>query len=430
MKSKCFKTLLVILLIGSSLYGQKKNYQASIQGIKNNAIQDNTSDLINYLSSLLQNSNNSLFNYHCNSIINVIRAKEKLSSYEISFINNMFSTFTDTAISWNASMLSSYLERKRPFIISWISPTDSVVSLAWLIPPTNWEPEKTYPLYVSLHGLYNSYSYRIEFMSMYLSPTEILNQSFDDGFLIFPWGRGNSWYEGVSETDVWEAVNTAESLVKIDSLKEYLVGHSMGGYGAWMLGQKAPEKWAAIGIYAGCWWDVRITYLTSSVAEKLKGVPVYIVCGTDDPYLNDNKKAYNLLQAAGNYDIFLATFPGGHDPLPENWQNMYGWIRQWTNQHNTAVNSYESKLNMYLFNNYPNPFNPVTTITYNLSLSSHVELTVLDILGREITSLVNKEQNAGRYEVKFDRSNLASGVYFYRIKAGSFSVTKKFLLLK
>jgi len=80
--------------------------------------------------------------------------------------------------------------------------------------------------------------------------------------------------------------------------------------------------------------------------------------------------------------------------------------------------------------NYPNPFNPSTTINYELPGSSVVRLSVYDILGREVSELVNEQKTPGSYEVKFDGSNLASGVYFYRFTAGDFVATKRLLLLK
>ena len=86
--------------------------------------------------------------------------------------------------------------------------------------------------------------------------------------------------------------------------------------------------------------------------------------------------------------------------------------------------------NFYLSQNYPNPFNPSTKITYSVASLSNVILKVYDILGREVLTLVNEEKPAGRYEVSFNASSLASGVYFYQIKAGSFVQTKKLMLLK
>ncbi len=83
-----------------------------------------------------------------------------------------------------------------------------------------------------------------------------------------------------------------------------------------------------------------------------------------------------------------------------------------------------------LSQNYPNPFNPSTIINYQLPISSKVILRVYDLLGRKVATLVNKEQNAGNYNVKFNAGNLASGVYFYRLSVGGFSQVKKLVLLK
>ncbi|HUI31923.1 MAG TPA: T9SS type A sorting domain-containing protein [Candidatus Acidoferrales bacterium] len=83
-----------------------------------------------------------------------------------------------------------------------------------------------------------------------------------------------------------------------------------------------------------------------------------------------------------------------------------------------------------LLQNYPNPFNPTTTIDYKLSSVSHVTLKVYDILGREVATLVNETESPGEYSARFDGSNLASGVYFYRIQAGAFNATKKLMLMK
>jgi Secretion system C-terminal sorting domain len=80
--------------------------------------------------------------------------------------------------------------------------------------------------------------------------------------------------------------------------------------------------------------------------------------------------------------------------------------------------------------NYPNPFNPSTTIRYGLPSESHVTLTVYNTLGQKVTELVNGEMHAGYHEVRFDGTNLTSGVYFYRLQAGNFVATKKLLFLR
>ncbi len=80
--------------------------------------------------------------------------------------------------------------------------------------------------------------------------------------------------------------------------------------------------------------------------------------------------------------------------------------------------------------NYPNPFNPITTIRFKLPESGNVRLNVFDGLGRLVTNLINKKLNAGAYEVKWNGDAFASGIYFYRLEAGSFISTKKMILTK
>jgi len=80
--------------------------------------------------------------------------------------------------------------------------------------------------------------------------------------------------------------------------------------------------------------------------------------------------------------------------------------------------------------NYPNPFNPSTLIKYSISENGFVKLSVYNLVGEEVTVLVNKEVDAGFYEIEFDATTLPSGIYFYRIQAGSFVETKKMVLLR
>lgn len=80
--------------------------------------------------------------------------------------------------------------------------------------------------------------------------------------------------------------------------------------------------------------------------------------------------------------------------------------------------------------NYPNPFNPSTTIRYSIPESGFVNLKLYDVLGNELKSLVNTQQEAGQYEFVFDAAGLASGVYYYRIQSGEFTSTKKLVLMK
>jgi hypothetical protein len=83
-----------------------------------------------------------------------------------------------------------------------------------------------------------------------------------------------------------------------------------------------------------------------------------------------------------------------------------------------------------LSQNYPNPFNPSTIINYQIPQDGFVTLKIYDILGKEVKTLVNEQKTIGRYEVKFDASDLASGIYIYQLKVNEFVLSKKMLLVK
>ncbi len=86
--------------------------------------------------------------------------------------------------------------------------------------------------------------------------------------------------------------------------------------------------------------------------------------------------------------------------------------------------------NFSLYQNYPNPFNPTTTIEYELKEYSFISLKVYDLLGNEISTLVNEEKYPGKYSINFNGSNLASGVYFYKLLIGGNSQIRKMILLR
>jgi len=97
----------------------------------------------------------------------------------------------------------------------------------------------------------------------------------------------------------------------------------------------------------------------------------------------------------------------------------------------TSVESIDEIVTEYhLYQNYPNPFNPSTNIRFRIVERGYVNLIVFDLLGNEITTLVSEEKQTGEYEVEFNASNLPSGIYFYNLKSGGFSTTKKLVLIK
>ena len=84
----------------------------------------------------------------------------------------------------------------------------------------------------------------------------------------------------------------------------------------------------------------------------------------------------------------------------------------------------------YSLSNYPNPFNPTTTINYSIKEAGLVTIKVFDLIGQEVAELANEEKEAGIYAIKFDASELPSGIYIYKINAGNFTQSRKMLLMK
>ena len=93
---------------------------------------------------------------------------------------------------------------------------------------------------------------------------------------------------------------------------------------------------------------------------------------------------------------------------------------------NENISPVSYKLNQ----NYPNPFNPATTISFSIPVQEKVSLKVYNILGMEVSTLLNKVQTAGNYSIRFDAKNLSSGIYFYELKTGNFRDVRKMILLK
>jgi hypothetical protein len=122
-----------------------------------------------------------------------------------------------------------------------------------------------------------------------------------------------------------------------------------------------------------------------------------------------------------------------YSPANADWQNTL----QWGNARfgpaittGVSENSGQTIRGFELAQNYPNPFNPSTEISFTLVKSEKVKLAVYNLLGKEVAVLVNGTRNAGSQTVTFDAKNLSSGVYFYKLEAGSTMLAKKMMLLK
>ncbi len=290
---------------------------------------DYRAELRSALQTLADQAGDPLLRRHFDSVLQVVEAGDRRSAADEQGIRDLWSAFTEASTPHSPRLRESYLERSRPLVVSWTSPTDGQVSFAWLTLPARWDPALEYPLYVQLHGLWDVAQDPIPYLAYPFSHPGT-SYAFEDGYLVSPWGRGNLWYRGISETDIWEGRAAVTALVRVSESRQYLCGHSMGGYGAWHIAHRSAGTWAALGVHAGA-LGFDATELDASVANTLRDLPTYFVVGTSDGLLTVNQAAYTLLQDAGNQNLAFVTFPGGHDYRSNDVEAMYLWMREFVN---------------------------------------------------------------------------------------------------
>ncbi len=137
------------------------------------------------------------------------------------------------------------------------------------------------------------------------------------------------------------------------------------------------------------------------------------------------------IRPGGTYEVYIALGAALNkadlDTVMMNTADRYEEILL-----NTSVDDELEELpnHITLYQNYPNPFNPSTTIQFTISETNNVELSIYNVLGEKVTTIVDKELNAGRHKVEFNASRMSSGVYFYRLKTANKIISKKMLLIK
>ncbi len=182
---------------------------------------------------------------------------------------------------------------------------------------------------------------------------------------------------------------------------------------------------------------------------KYSGFNIYeLSLSSAEDYITGDLRA-KLLYEDNNNAILDGTsfielkFENNSDQIPDGWIRDYVLctkgkiIKPGESDFMITGTEYENKkadfknaIQNKLYNNYPNPFNPNTFIQYSINKKDFVIIKIFNILGKEVTSLVNKVQDAGNYTIEFNGAELPSGVYFYRINSGSFTEIRKMTLLK
>ncbi|MBK8551005.1 MAG: T9SS type A sorting domain-containing protein [Ignavibacteria bacterium] len=190
-------------------------------------------------------------------------------------------------------------------------------------------------------------------------------------------------------------------------------------------------NWQPTGITASIVHNIEIYGNYGIIAHYSAGVRVIDISNPDvpvevawyDTYPSNNNESYN-----GCWGVYM--FPSGKIIASDRQTGLYVLK---TNFPMTGTNNNTGSFipeHYSLEQNFPNPFNPSTKIRYYLPADNNVTLKVYNELGKEVSTLVDKRQNAGNYEVSFDGATLSSGIYYYEIKSGEFRDAKKMMMIK
>jgi ligand-binding sensor domain-containing protein len=189
-----------------------------------------------------------------------------------------------------------------------------------------------------------------------------------------------------------------------------------------------------VSTYNGATWHVADSGLTTHTINVLTASGTNLFAGTNSGvYISsDNGARWIDISSGTPFGSIGALALAVSDSFLFAGTNGNGVWRYPLSQLSTGVDRevYQRAVGFELEQNYPNPFNPTTTIRYGLPSRSHVTLSVYNTLGQQLGVLVNGDIDPGNHEVTFDGSNLPSGVYFYRLQAGSYIQTKKLLILR
>jgi len=217
----------------------------------------------------------------------------------------------------------------------------------------------------------------------------------------------------------------------VDTNRIYITGLSMGGIGSWYFTIKLPTRFAALVpvAFRGDGWS----------PCPAKDIPVWAFHGAKDaviPFANA-QALVDQFNACGGSVRFTVYPNGGHDgstwTVTYNNPDVYDWMLR--KKKPTPVTMVENSggttpVRLSLEQNFPNPFNPVTKISFTLPTAMHAKLEVTNVFGQTVARLLNEDRPAGTSTLEFNGSNLPSGTYFCRLVAGDAVRVTRMVLLK
>jgi len=338
--------------------------------------------------------------------------------------------------------------------------------------PDFYDPQQKYPLVLALHGAGErgtDNQIHINVHRMATSWADSANQKKHPCFVVAPqcpednrW-VDNDWSEGEfrmsdipTSNEMLTVVDLLDSLTKefsVDTNRFYITGLSMGGYGTWDMITRYPNMFAAAIPMSGGGDSTRV--------ERIKHIPIWAFHGEKDSTVpvEGSRSMISALERQGLEAVYThchkgdcsgmseeeiaAAIENGARLLYTEWQGLdhvmwaqsydypylFPWVFAQNKQNNPEPTSVKQSGGQIISQfdlkpNFPNPFNPSTTIAFDLLEAAHVNIEVYNIRGQRVAILLDKHLQAGLHEKTFDASGLASGSYIYQITAGHYSQSK------
>jgi hypothetical protein len=218
------------------------------------------------------------------------------------------------------------VEGRRSFDLARLSRSDGTLQLYAVTLPAHWEPNKSYPLYVELHGRWSDLPLAL-IASTFAAQDKNPNLN-NDAIILVPWLRGNSEYrlEYGSEPDIWEAIDDVKTFAKLDPDRWYISGHSWGGDDVWAIVLRTPDLWAAAGIMSG---DPVSVPKELGLVTNARFVPFYFWQGEKDPVPNRPRELEEfrvLLTDVGDPPKVVVSPGVGHMYRPEDAAALQSWL--------------------------------------------------------------------------------------------------------
>jgi len=237
-------------------------------------------------------------------------------------------------------------------------------------------------------------------------------------------GTNNGIYRSTNDGSSWDASTGLPGFTGIRLFA--IVGSTIFG-----------AKDLTAGIYRstddGVSWSAlpNIPGVTNSALYFLvSGSNLFVTFENQGIYVTQNLGTSWTKVSAGLPQSFFYSLAANNNYLFAGTEGNSVWRRPLSEVTGLNELTYNTPQEFYLSQNFPNPFNPSTKIKWQSPVTGHQTLIVYDVLGNEVATLVNEEKPAGYYEVEFDASRLSSGIYFYKLTAGSFTATMKMILIK